>query len=468
MGIVLSGGTVVTAADCYRADVRIEGERIAAVGDRIAQPEDRDMPVGGCYLFPGGIDPHTHFDMPAGHTVTADDFASGTKAAVLGGTTTIIDHVTQFKGQTLDQALAAWHAKAGGKCHSDYGFHMGITDWKDETALQMDRMVLKEGITSFKFYMAYKNVLQVDDGVLIQAMRRAEASGALICLHCENGEIIHHLVGEARSRGHTAPHHYPLTRPMEAEAEATARAIALGRIAKAPVYIVHVSCKEALRAVADARSGGAEVYSETCPQYLLLNDSVYKKDVFSSAKYVMSPPLRKKDDQEALWNGLRAGLVDTVATDHCSFNFKGQKDLGLADFSEIPGGIPGVEHRMGLLYSYGVVPGRISINRFVDLTSTTPAKIFGLFPRKGTLAPGSDADVVVWDPRATSVITARAQHQRVDYTPYEGFEQTGKASHVFLRGRQVVRDSRLADENPGGEYLFREPVNRRGLGLCSR
>jgi dihydropyrimidinase len=462
MGIVLSGGTVVTAADCYRADVRIEGEQVSAVGHRIRQPEDRVLPVDGCYLFPGGIDPHTHFDMPAGDTVTADDFASGTKAAVFGGTTTIIDYVTQFKGETLGQALAAWHARAGGKCYSDYGFHMGITDWNDHTALEMDKMVLEEGITSFKFYMAYKNVLQVDDEVLIQAMCRAKVTGALICVHCENGEIIHHLVNEARGRGNMAPHYHSLTRPAEAEGEAAARAISLARVTQAPVYIVHLSCKEALRTVVDARRRGAEVYSETCPQYLLLDDSCYREDDFNSARYVMSPPLRKKDDQQALWNGLRAGELDTVATDHCSFNFKGQKELGRADFSRIPGGIPGVEHRMGLLYSYGVIPGRISINRFVDLTSTGAAKLFGLFPRKGTIAPGSDADVVVWDPRATSVITAHAQHQRVDYTPYEGFKQTGKATHVFLRGRQVVRDGNLADENPGGAYLSRKPLKGRG------
>jgi dihydropyrimidinase len=458
MGIVLRGGTVVTAADCFRGDVRIEGEKVAAVGNRIGQPDDSILRVDGCYLFPGGIDPHTHFDMPAGDTVTADDFASGTKAAVFGGTTTIIDYVTQFKGETLGQALASWHARAGGKCYSDYGFHMGIADWNDGIALEMDKMVREEGITSFKFYMAYKNVLQVDDGVLIQAMCRAKAAGALICVHCENGEIIHHLVNEAQGRGNTAPHYHPLTRPAEAEAEATGRAIALGQITQAPVYIVHLSCKEALRAVGDGRRRGVEVYAETCPQYLLLDDSCYREDDFNSARYVMSPPLRKKEDQHALWSGLRTGELDTVATDHCSFNFKGQKELGLADFSRIPGGIPGVEHRMGLLYSYGVVPGRISINRFVELISTRSAKLFGLFPRKGTIAPGSDADVVVWDPGATSVITAVAQHQRVDYTPYEGFEQTGKAAHVFLRGRQIVRDGLLADENPGGIYLYRKPL----------
>jgi dihydropyrimidinase len=293
-------------------------------------------------------------------------------------------------------------------------------------------------------------------------MCRAKVTGALICVHCENGEIIHHLVNEARGRGNMAPHYHSLTRPAEAEGEAAARAISLARVTQAPVYIVHLSCKEALRTVVDARRRGAEVYSETCPQYLLLDDSCYREDDFNSARYVMSPPLRKKDDQQALWNGLRAGELDTVATDHCSFNFKGQKELGRADFSRIPGGIPGVEHRMGLLYSYGVIPGRISINRFVDLTSTGAAKLFGLFPRKGTIAPGSDADVVVWDPRATSVITAHAQHQRVDYTPYEGFKQTGKATHVFLRGRQVVRDGNLADENPGGAYLSRKPLKGRG------
>ncbi|MFZ5646022.1 MAG: dihydropyrimidinase, partial [Bacillota bacterium] len=427
---------------------------------KVRQPGDEVLNVDGCFLFPGGVDPHTHFDMPAGDTVTADDFSSGTKAAVLGGTTTIIDYVTQFKGESLSHALSKWHARAKGKCYADYGFHIGITDWNKDVSLEMDQMVREEGIASFKFYMAYKNVLQVDDGSLLEALIRAGDIGALICVHCENGDIIHQLVNDARDRGDTSPRHHPLTRPEAAEGEATARAITLARVAKAPVYIVHLSCTEALKAVLDAKSSGLEVYAETCPQYLLLDDSLYQGEGFEGAKYVMSPPLRPRDSQQALWWSLSTGVLDTVATDHCSFNFKGQKELGRSDFSRIPGGIPGVETRMALLYTYGVVPGRISINRFVDITSTRAARLFGLFPRKGTIAVGSDADIVVWDAKAQSVITAVTQHQRVDYTPFEGFAQCGKAVHVFLRGRPVVRDGMLCDGHPGGTYLFRKTFDR--------
>lgn len=457
MGIVLYGGTVVTASDICRADVRIEGGQVAAVGVNIRRPEDNVLNVDGCYLFPGGIDPHTHFDMPAGDTFTADDFTSGTKAAVLGGTTTIIDYVTQFTGETLSQALYKWRARAEGRCHADYGFHIGITDWNREVSREMEKMVREEGIPSFKFYMAYKNVLQVDDGALLQGLIRARETGALICAHCENGDIIQHLVSEARARGCLSPQWHPLTRPEESEVEAVFRAVTLARVAGAPLYIVHLSCRRALQVVLEAKGEGADVYAETCPQYLLLDDSLYRGEGFEGAKYVMSPPLRHRDNQQALWRGLQTGALDTVGTDHCSFNFNGQKDLGRADFSMIPGGIPGVETRMGLIYTYGVKPGRISLNRFVDITATRAAKLFGLFPRKGTIAAGSDADIVVWDPRASSVISAGTQRQRVDYTPFEGFAQDGKAVHVFLRGRQVVRDGRLADDKAGGIYLFRSP-----------
>lgn len=456
MGIVLRGGTIVTAVDYYRADIRMEGEQVVAIGNGVRQPEDKVLDVDGCFLIPGGIDPHTHFDLPVGNTVTADDFSSGTKAAILGGTTTIIDFATQFKGETLSSALANWHAKAVGKCYADYGFHMAITDWHTGIPREMDRLVQEAGISSFKLYMAYKNLLQVDDGVLLSALRQGKASGALICVHCENGDMIDELVKDALAQGHTSPRYHPLTRPAVAEQEATARAITLAGVAKAPVYIVHLTCSRALKEVVEGRRRGVEVYAETCPQYLLLDENCYQDDGFNGAKYVISPPLRLKENQEALWHGLRNGSLDTVATDHCSFHFKGQKELGCDDFSKIPNGMPGVENRMGLLYTYGVAPGKIGINRFVDLISTRAAKLFGLFPRKGTIAVGSDADIVVWDPAVTSVITAKEQHQRVDYTPYEGFEQTGKAAHVFLRGRQVVHNGRLHDENPDGIYLFRK------------
>ncbi|HBP66079.1 MAG TPA: dihydropyrimidinase [Desulfosporosinus sp.] len=461
MGIVLSGGTIVTAVDTYQADVRLEGEKIVALGHNIKQPDDQVIKVEGCLIFPGGIDPHTHFDLPMGTFSTSDDFLSGSKAAVLGGTTTILDYATQFKGETLKEGLANWHAKADGRCYVDFGFHMAITDWNDQVAQEMTDLVYLEGVPSFKLYMAYKNILQVDDGALLQALHQAGECEALICVHCENGDVIDYLVKEARGQGKTAPYFHPLTRPPEAEEEATHRVITLAQMADAPLYIVHLTCRGALQAVVDAKLKGLEVYAETCPQYLLLNDRYYRSEGFNGAKYVISPPLRPANHQKGLWSGLQTGVIDTVATDHCAFNFKGQKDLGLNDFSRIPSGAPGVETRMGLLYTYGVMTGKLTMNEFVALTSTKAAKLFGLFPRKGTIAPGSDADLVVWDPRVSSTITVETLHQQVDYTPYEGFNQLGQATQVFLRGQQVVKDGRLQVTKPTGIYCSRKPFFKR-------
>ncbi|MDR3540225.1 MAG: dihydropyrimidinase [Desulfosporosinus sp.] len=464
MGIVLNGGTIVTAADLYQTDVRIEGERIVAIGYEIKQPGDQVICVEGCFLFPGGVDPHTHFDLPMGTFSTSDDFLSGSKAAVLGGTTTILDYATQFKGETLKMGLNNWHAKADGKCYVDFGFQMAITDWNDQVAREMTDLVHQEGVSSFKLYMAYKNVLQVDDGVLLQALRVAGECGALVCVHCENGDAVDYLVKKARGQGETAPYFHPLTRPPEVEEEATRRVITLAQLAEAPLYIVHLTCRGALQAVMEAKRKGFEVYAETCPQYLLLDDSCYRAEGFNGAKYVISPPLRSADHQEGLWSGLRTGILDIVATDHCAFNYRGQKDLGLNDFSKIPSGAPGVETRLGLLYTYGVGTGKLTLNEFVALTSTNAAKLFGLFPRKGTIAPGSDADLVVWDPRVSSTITVETLHQQVDYTPYEGFKQKGQAKQVFLRGRLVVQDGQLLEPEPSGVYLSRKPFLKRKVG----
>lgn len=465
MGIVLKGGTIVTAADVYQGDVRIEGEKIVALGHKIKQPDDQAIDVDGCFLFPGGIDPHTHFDLPVGDRSTADDFSSGTKAALMGGTTTILDFATQFKGECLKQGLQNWHLKADGRSFVDYGFHMAITNWDDQMVQEMKEIIQNEGVPSFKFYMAYKNVMQVDDSVLLQALRQAGECGALVCVHCENGDVVDNLVQQARNQGHTAPLYHSLTRPPEAEAEATARVISLAQIAAAPLYIVHLTCSGALQAVSKAKQKGLEVYAETCPQYLLLDDSCYSAEGFNGAKYVISPPLRSAQHQEVLWSGLRLGVIDTVATDHCAFNYNGQKDLGLHDFSKIPNGAPGVETRLGLLYTYGVLTGKITLNQFVALTSTKAAQLFGLYPRKGTLAPGSEADIVVWDPRVSSVVTVQALHQQVDYTPFEGFRQAGQAVQVFLRGKQVVKDGKLKVQEPTGIYLSRKPfLKRKGGG----
>jgi dihydropyrimidinase len=458
VGIVLRGGTIVTAVDYYKADIRIEGEKIVAIGKEIILPEDIILDVEGHLLLPGGVDVHTHFDLPVGNTVTADDFTSGTQGAIMGGTTTIIDYATQFKGQTLKEALTNWHAKAQGACYVDYGFHMAITEWNDDVAEEIGWLSQSAGVTSIKLYMAYKNLLQVDDDILFQALVKSKQCGMLVCVHCENGDMIYNLVKRYRSQGNVTPYYHPLSRPIMAEEEAVYRIIALAHAAQSSVYIVHLSSNNALQVVMNAKCRGNRVYAETCPQYLLLDESFYSKDHFESAKYVLSPPLRKKENQDFLWQGLHDGMLDVVATDHCSFNFHGQKDAGLYDFSMIPNGIPGVENRLGLLYTYGVVPGKISINTFVNVTATQPAKIFGLFPRKGTIAPGSDADIVVWDVNDVSVINAQAQQQRVDYTPYEGFQQKGKALHVFLRGQQVVQNGNLCDGDPQGIYLLRKLI----------
>ena len=457
MGILLKGGTIITDTDTYSADLRIEDDKIVAIGKDIHKVEDEVLKVEGCFLFPGGIDPHTHFDLPVGYTITADDFATGTKAAILGGTTTIIDYATQFKGETLTEALGNWHRKAESRCYSDYAFHMAITDWNEEVAKEMLQLV-QAGVSSFKFYMAYKGTLQVNDEILLEAFRHSKKAHAVICLHCENGDIINHLITEARLSGKKSPYYHALTRPALAEREATSRAMALAEVSDAPVYIVHLTCEDALQEVIKGRARGVKAYAETCPQYLLLDDSLYSENIgFCAAQYVISPPLRKQEDQEAMWMGLRSGLINTIATDHCSFNFRGQKELGKNDFSKIPNGMPGVENRMGLLYTYGVAVGKINLNQFVDLTSTKASKIFGLYPQKGTIAVGSDADIVVWNSEARSIITAKNQVQNVDYSPFEGFEQIGKVDHVFLRGRHVVENGKLKNVEPIGSYITRKP-----------
>lgn len=460
MGIILRGGTIVTSTDCYQADIRIEGETIAAIGSQLAQTGDTVLPAAGYYIFPGGVDAHTHFDLPVGSISTADDFASGTRAAILGGTTTVIDYATQFKGETLKQGLDNWHRRAGGNCYTDYGFHMAITDWNEPVARELPWLSQTAGVTSVKLYMAYKHSMQLDDSALFQVLEQSRECGILTCVHCENGDIVDNLTRQLRRQGKTAPAFHPLSRPPRVEQEAVNRLMILAEMTGAPVFVVHLSCREALETVAEAKLRGVRVFAETCPQYLVLDDSVYQDATFACAKYVMSPPLRARENQAYLWNGLRTGILDTVATDHCSFNLVGQKDLGREDFSKIPNGAPGVEHRLGLLYTYGVKTGKLSLTQFVDKVATAPAKLFGLYPQKGTIAPGSDADLVLWDETGRFTLGAAAQAHNVDYSPYEGMGQQGKADHVFLRGRQVVKNGVAADE-PRGQYLLRKPFCRR-------
>ncbi|HBF6549499.1 TPA: dihydropyrimidinase [Clostridioides difficile] len=454
MGIVLKGGKVVTSEKTYCADVRIEDEKIVDIGLDISKENDEIVDVSDSYVIPGGIDTHTHFDLDTGVTKTEDNFETGTKAAIVGGTTTILDFATQAKGCSLKDGLEEWHEKAKDKSYSDYGFHMAITDWNDSVCNEMEDMV-KEGVSSFKLYMAYKGSLQVDDGVIFEALRKAEEIGGIIGFHCENGDIICELVDKAKSENNLSPKYHQLTRPAIMEAEATSRLMKIAEVANSKVYVVHLSCKESLEEVLKAKQRGVDVIVETCPQYLLLNDELYDLDGFESAKYVMSPPLRNKENNEILWNAILDNQIDTIGTDHCSFNYKGQKELGINDFSKIPNGSPGVEHRMSLLYTYGVCKNKISINKMVEVTSTNAAKLFGMYPNKGTIEIGSDADILVLNPNKKSKIEAKKQLQNVDYTPYEGYEVDCQIEHVYLRGKEVVRDGELICNTPSGRYINR-------------
>ncbi len=456
MRTLVRGGTVVTAADIYRGDVLVVDEKIAAVGTSLDGPADRTLDASGKYVIPGGIDVHTHLDMPFGGTTSADDFASGTIAAAHGGTTSIVDFAIQYKGQSLREARDAWMKKADGKAAIDYGFHMIITDLPDAVEREMDAMVA-EGITSFKLFMAYRGVLMLDDGSIFRALLRTARNGGTICMHAENGDVIDVLVKRALAEGKTEPKYHALTRPPRAEAEATHRAIALAEMAGVPLYVVHLSAAEALEQVTLARDRGLPAYAETCPQYLFLSYANYEEPGFEGAKYVMSPPLRAKGNEEKLWRGLAGNDLQAVSTDHCPFCMKEQKELGRGDFSKIPNGAPGIETRMSLLYDGGVRTGRIPLNRFVELTSTSPAKIFGLFPKKGTIAPGSDADLVIFDPAKKHTLSAKTHHMKVDYNPYEGREVTGKAETVLSRGRVIIENGQFIGKPGAGSFLKRQP-----------
>src|SRR5436853_4531987 len=397
MTLLITNGTIVTATDQYRGDVFVDGEKISTIGTSLTMAADRTIDATGKYLFPGGIDVHTHMDMPFGGSQSSDDFETGTIAAAYGGTTTIVDFAIQYRGQTLHHAWDTWMKKAEGKAAIDYGFHMIITELNDQVEEEMDALV-RQGVTSFKLFMAYPGVFMLDDGSIFKALLRTGKNGGMICMHAENGGVIDVLVQRALAEGKTAPKYHALTRPARAEAEATHRAIALAEMAEVPIYIVHLSAAEALEMVTEARDRGLPAYAETCPQYLFLSYDNYEEPGFDGAKYVMSPPLRDQAKQKELWRGLAFNDLQCISTDHCPFCMKEQKELGRGDFSKIPNGAPGVEHRMALIYNGGVVENRISLNRFVELTSTAAAKMFGLFPRKGTIAVGSDADIVILDP----------------------------------------------------------------------
>src|ERR1700685_598710 len=452
---IIINGSVVTATDTCVADVAIADGKIAALGkDFPRENATQVVDASGKYVFPGGIDVHTHLDMPFGGTTSADDFETGTRAAAFGGTTTLIDFAIQYKGQQLRQAFDTWMSKASSKAVCAHAFPCIVPDVSGGQLSEMNDLV-HEGVTSFKLFMAYPGVFMLDDGSIFKALQTTSKNGGMVCMHAENGSAIDVIVQQALAEGKRAPKYHALTRPTTAEAEAVGRAIALAAMAGAPLYICHLSCEDALAKIREARDRGLPVYAETCPQYLYLSLENMDAPGFEGAKYVFTPPLREKWHQEKLWNGLKCDHLQVVSTDHCPFCFKEQKEMGKDDFTKIPNGGPGVEHRMSLIYSGGVAAGRFSANRFVELVSTTPAKLFGLYPRKGTIAVGSDADLVIFDADRKHTISARNHHMRVDYSMFEGIEVTGMPDAVLSRGQLVVEGDKFLGRTGAGEFLKR-------------
>jgi dihydropyrimidinase len=458
MSTLIKNGRIITAEQDYSADIYIERDKISTIGANLAVQADSASGIidaTGKYVIPGGIDVHTHLDMPFGGTTSSDDFETGTKAAAFGGTTTLIDFAIQAKGMKMREALDVWWKKAEGKACTDYGLHMIITDLPDAHLEDMNGMV-HEGVSSFKLFMAYPGVLMVDDATIFKAMQQTAQNGGLICMHAENGSVIDVIVKRAIAEGKTAPIYHGLTRPTTAEAEAVNRAIALAEIAGVPVYIVHLSSNDALMKVAEARDKGVLAYAETCPQYLFLSIEDLDRPNFEGAKYVFTPPLREKWHQDKLWEGLRTNNLQVVSTDHCPFCFKEQKEMGKGDFTKIPNGGPGIENRLQLIYDGGVNKKRISLNRWVEIVSTTPAKMFGMYPRKGTITIGSDADIVIWDPNVEHVISANTHHMRVDYSMFEGFKVKGNAVTVLSRGEVIVDKGQWLGKTGRGQFMKRD------------
>ncbi|AGZ43772.1 dihydropyrimidinase [Actinoplanes friuliensis] len=461
MTYLIKGGTVVSPTGASAADVLVDGETIAAVFAPGRGPEDVEtIDATGKYVIPGAVDAHTHMQMPFGGTEASDSFDTGTRAAAFGGVTTIIDFAIQRTGEVVQDGLAAWHAKTAGNCHIDYGFHMILGGVTDESLKAMDQLVNDEGISSFKLFMAYPGVFYSDDGQILRAMQKARDNGAMIMMHAENGPAIDVLVKQALERGETDPYYHGVTRPQELEAEATSRAIWLASVAAdCPLYIVHLSASKALEQVAAARDQGRNVFAETCPQYLYLTlEDQLGAPGFEGAKWVCSTPLRSKHESHRadLWRGLRTNDLAVVSTDHCPFCMKDQKEMGIGDFSKIPNGIGSVEHRVDLLYQ-GVVDGKLSLARWVETIATTPARMFGMYPKKGVVAPGSDADIVLYDPNGRTRISASTHHMNMDYSAWEGWEIAGKVDTVISRGTVVVQGDEYKGRKGHGRYV------RRGL-----
>ncbi len=455
--LLIKNGTVVTATDQFVGDVFISGEKISALGQNLNMTADKTLDATGQFVFPGGIDAHTHLDLPFMGTSSSDDFESGSIAALHGGTTSIIDFAIQTQGDTLGTAFNQWMEKANGKAAVDYAFHMAVTDFNETTRAEIRDLVEKQGVTSFKTFMAYKGALMVDDRQMVELMKEVKKHGGMVTTHAENGDIIDSLVQEARKNKQTEPKYHALTRPDIAESEATGRFLDMAFSGKHPVYVVHMTAESALNRVREATKRNQKVFVETCVQYLLLDASLYDQG-FEGSKWVMSPPLRTKKDQLALWNGINQNLIQVVATDHCPFCMD-QKKMGENDFSKIPNGMPGIEHRMELMFSEGVMKKRLSLNKFVDVTSTQAAKIFGLFPQKGTIAVGSDADIVILNPNQKHTLSSKTHHMNCDYSAYEGWQVQGKCQTTILRGQIAVQDGKFLLKKGFGKFLPRKKLD---------
>jgi dihydropyrimidinase len=458
MSILIKNGRIVTASDDYHGDVYIEGEKIHSIGANLNIEADQIIDAAGMLVLPGGIDPHVHLDMPFMGTFSSDDYASGTLAALHGGTTMVIDFVLQTQGKSLRHALNQWQGRSNGNCYGDYSFHMAVTDFNEETAKEVKEMIEEEGITSFKTFMAYKGALMIDDGQMVGLMKEVKKQGGMVTVHATNGDMIDALIAKHRSEGKLSPLYHYLSQPEITEAEASGRFCDMAEYTDVPGYIVHMTCEGALNEVRHACRRNQKMFVETCIQYLILDASLYEKD-FEGAKWVMSPPLREKKDQKALWAGLNQGLIQVVGTDHCPFKWE-QKLMGKDDFSKIPNGHPAIENRMELLYSEGVNKGKISINKYVEVTSTNPAKIFGMYPQKGCIAIGSDADILVLDPNEQHTLSADSHHMNVDYSGYEGWKVSGKCKHVILRGKHAIENGKVHIQKGYGKFVKRNKVSK--------
>jgi dihydropyrimidinase len=461
MSVLIRGGRIVTAADDYVGDVFIDGERISLLGEALDVSADRTIDASGKLVLPGAVDPHTHLDMPFGGTTTIDDVESGQAAAAVGGTTCHVDFIIQPQGATFAAAVDEWKSKADGKQLIDMGYHMAVTDLKEGGSLEELATLPDQGITSYKLFMAYKGALMVDDETLFRTMQVAAETGALVMVHAENGDAIDVLVKEALAAGNTDPVWHARTRPPETEGEATNRAIQLSRVAGSALYVVHVSCREAVEPIQLAREKGWDVWGETCTQYFFVDETFLERPNFEGGKFVYTPPPRHKANQDVLWNAVRTDVLSAISTDHCAFLWDGQKTMGRDDFSKIPNGGPGLEDRVRMIHHFGVREGRISLNRMVELLATNPAKLFGLYPRKGTIAVGADADVVVFDPERRRTITAATQMSKSDYNLYEGTEVVGDVDTVLLRGQVIVEGGELVGKPGVGEFVPRARVGER-------